>query len=74
MEYLVDPNFKIDYGSDSYEEVEDDEMVCKYDNEDEEMLIIHFKKDNLGSDEGTVFESVEDCRFGVATFSINVGF
>ena len=54
-EYLVDPNFEPDYGTDSDEEAEDEEMGSKYDDEDEDRPIIHFDKDNPTIDEGTVF-------------------
>ena len=75
-EYLVDPNFEPEYGTDSDEEAEDEEMGSKYDdeNEDEDRPIIHFDKDNPQIYEGTVFTSVEDCRYAVATFAIKVGF
>ena len=51
-------------------------MGSKYDdeNEDEDRPIIHFDKDNPTIDEGTIFTSVEDCRYAVATFAIKAGF
>ena len=73
-EYLVDPNFEPDYGTDSDEEAEDEEMGSKYDDEDEDRPIIHFDKDNPTIDEGTIFQSVEDCRYAIATYAIKVGF
>ena len=67
--YLVDPNFEPNYGTDEDEDAEDEEMGCKYDDEDEDIPIIYFDKDNPTIDEGNAFESVEDCRYAVATFN-----
>ena len=74
MEYLGHPNFEPDNGADEDEDAEDEEMGCTYDDEDEDRPIIHFDRDNPTIDEGTVFESVEDCRYVVATYAIKVGF
>ena len=73
-EYLVHLNFEPGYGTDSDEEAEDEEMGSKYDDEDEDRSIIHFDKDNPTIDEGTVFQSVQDYRYAVATYAIKVGF
>ena len=50
-EYLIDPNFESDYGIDEDEEVKDEEMDCNYDDEDEDIQIIHFDKDDNTIDE-----------------------
>ena len=49
-------------------------MGCQYDDEEQHRPIIHFDKENPTIDAETVFESVQDCRYAVATFAIKVGF
>ena len=54
-EYLVDPNFEPDYGTNADEAAEDEEMGSTYEDEDEDRPIIYFDKDNPTIDEGTIF-------------------
>ena len=48
-------------------------MGSKYDDVDEDKRPIKFNKDKPTIDVGTIFESVEDCRYAVATYAIQHG-
>ena len=66
---------KLDAGADLDELDEGEEMMgSKYDDVDEDRRPIKFNKDKPTIDVGTIFESVEDCRYAVATYAIQHGF
>jgi hypothetical protein len=65
--YVVDLNFHHDYETN---EDEDEKMGCWYDDENEDKLVTYFYKEKTKTREGTLFESVEDCPYAVAIFSI----
>ena len=53
--YLVNPNFDPNYGTGEDEDVGDDKMGCKYDDEADDMLVTQVDKDNSTVDEGIGF-------------------
>ena len=76
-EFVVDPNFEPQYENDEDEEAEDEEMGCKYDDDDNDREVPEVKPvdwNNPTIAEGTVFENVEDCRRAVATYAIRERF
>src|SRR3954468_11984072 len=47
-------------------------MGCRYDDKDEDRPVIHFDRGNPTIDEWTVFDTMEECRYAVATYAIRV--